>query len=36
MSNVEHLIGMLLGTEDDWPEQEWTQEIALRSFVPHT
>ncbi|MGW3008462.1 hypothetical protein ACWC9R_06410 [Streptomyces sp. NPDC001219] len=27
---------LVLGTEDDWPEQEWTQEIALRSFVPHT
>ncbi|MEU8681532.1 hypothetical protein [Streptomyces sp. NPDC048611] len=27
---------LVLGTEDAWPEQEWTQEIALRSFVPHT
>ncbi|MFI1498515.1 hypothetical protein [Streptomyces platensis] len=27
---------LVLGAEDDWPEQEQTQEIALRTFVPHT
>ncbi|MFI2257737.1 hypothetical protein [Streptomyces tubercidicus] len=26
---------LVLGAEDDWPEQEQTQEIALRTFVPH-
>ncbi|MEW9520547.1 hypothetical protein [Streptomyces tubercidicus] len=27
---------LVLGPEEDWPEQEWTQQIALRTFVPHT
>ncbi|BCK69094.1 hypothetical protein Srufu_030470 [Streptomyces libani subsp. rufus] len=27
---------LVLGAEDDWPQQEQTQEIALRTFVPHT
>ncbi|MFD5392710.1 hypothetical protein ACFWJW_00405 [Streptomyces sp. NPDC127097] len=27
---------LVLGAEEDWPEQEQTQEIALRTFVPHT
>ncbi|MFI2185530.1 hypothetical protein [Streptomyces sioyaensis] len=27
---------LVLGSEEDWPEQERTQEIALRTFVPHT
>ncbi|MFI9260454.1 hypothetical protein ACIGT4_22555 [Streptomyces sioyaensis] len=27
---------LVLGAEEDWPEQERTQEIALRTFVPHT
>ncbi|MFJ3954380.1 hypothetical protein ACIPXV_30820 [Streptomyces libani] len=27
---------LVLGPETDWPEQEYTQQIALRTFVPHT
>ncbi|WP_328385018.1 hypothetical protein OHS81_13465 [Streptomyces sp. NBC_00400] len=27
---------LVLGAEADWPEQEVTQQIALRTFVPHT
>ncbi|TXC95768.1 hypothetical protein [Streptomyces sp. ISID311] len=27
---------LVLGAEEDWPDQERTQEIALRTFVPHT
>ncbi|SOE11687.1 hypothetical protein SAMN06272775_2671 [Streptomyces sp. 2323.1] len=27
---------LVLGPEEDWPQQERTQEIALRTFVPHT
>ncbi|MGY5124765.1 hypothetical protein [Streptomyces nigrescens] len=26
---------LVLGPETDWPEQEYTQQIALRTFVPH-
>ncbi|MFE1174674.1 hypothetical protein [Streptomyces sp. NPDC058773] len=27
---------LVLGPEDDWPQQEQAQEVALRTFVPHT
>ncbi|MEU8782908.1 hypothetical protein [Streptomyces sp. NPDC048637] len=27
---------LVLGPETDWPEQEWIQQLALRTFVPHT
>ncbi|MBM4793983.1 hypothetical protein HXP44_18390 [Streptomyces sioyaensis] len=26
---------LVLGPEDEWPQQEGTQQIALRTFVPH-
>ncbi|MFE7786717.1 hypothetical protein [Streptomyces nigrescens] len=27
---------LVLGPETDWPQQEYTQQIALRTFVPHS